>query len=265
MTTCARCGHELEIGRFCLNCGHPVGEPVPVDEPRFDQRPDEPLPDQVGPGAPAWLPWAVGAVLVVVLLAVLAACLGGDDPDRDSGDTAVETAQSTSSEPATQVRAVDLTRRLEVSAPVAAAATTDLDGELVPYGPRRMLDATPATAWRTAGDATGQTITFTLAEPSTIRRVGLLNGYAKQVPSGTGLVDWYPNNRRITAVEWIFDDGTTVRQDLVEKPKLQRLTIDPVTTSTVQLRLLAITPPGTGVLGRDFTAISDVLVAGNRA
>ena len=77
-----------------------------------------------------------------------------------------------------------------------------------------MLDATPATAWRTAGDATGATISFTLTKPSTIRRVGLINGYAKQVLSGSSRVDWYPNNRRITAVEWFFDDGTVVRQDL---------------------------------------------------
>ncbi|WP_442940351.1 hypothetical protein [Nocardioides sp. B-3] len=98
-----------------------------------------------------------------------------------------------------------------------------------------------------------------------MRRVGLINGYAKQVPSGASLVDWYPNNRRITAVEWTFDDGTVVRQDLAEKTKLQRLTIDPVTTSTVQLRLLSVTAPGAGLLGRDYTAISDVLIAGTPA
>jgi hypothetical protein len=27
--TCARCGAELGVGRFCLNCGHLIGAPVP--------------------------------------------------------------------------------------------------------------------------------------------------------------------------------------------------------------------------------------------
>ena len=128
-----------------------------------------------------------------------------------------------------------------------------------------MLDAMPATAWRTVGDATGQTITFTLARASTIRRVGLINGYARKVPDGATHVDWYPHNRRITTVEWAFDDGTVVRQDLNEKSKLQRLTIEPVATTSVQLRVLGVTAPGTGVLGRDYTAISEVLIAGSPA
>jgi len=262
VTTCARCGHELGIGRFCLNCGHPVGEPVPADEPRFDVREDAPLPDQ----APSWLPWAIGAVLLLILSVVLASCLGGDDDEPVAEDPTTETVPTTTPvEEPPPARPVDLTATLKVTAPQVAPATTDLDGQLVAYDARQMLDATPATAWRMAGDATGETITFTLRTPATIRRVGLINGYAKQVPSGASLVDWYPNNRRITAVEWTFDDGTVVRQDLREKTKLQRLTVDPVATSTVQLRVLSVTPPGGGALGRDYTAISDVLIAGTPA
>lgn len=262
MTTCARCGHELGIGRFCLNCGHPVGEPVPADEPRFDVREDAPLPDQ----APSWRPWAIGAVLLLILSVVLASCLGGDDDEPVAEDPKTQTVPMTTPVQETPpARPVDLTGAAKVTAPQVAPATTDLDGQLVAYDARQMLDATPATAWRMAGDATGETITFTLRQPATIRRVGLINGYAKQVPSGASLVNWYPNNRRITAVEWAFDDGTVIRQDLREKTKLQRLTVDPVTTSTVQLRLLGVTPPGAGALGRDYTAISDVLIAGTPA
>lgn len=262
MTTCARCGHDLGIGRFCLNCGHPTGAPVPADQARLHARDDTPLPDQTDAAIPPWVTWAISAVLVAILFVVLASCLGGDD-EPAALDTAIETGQKISAETqGKQPRPVDLRDTLQVAAPPAAPATTDLDGALVGYDARRMLDATPATAWRTAGDATGETITFTLAQPTTIRRVGLINGYAKQVPSEADLVDWYPYNRRITAVEWIFDDGTVVRQDLVEKAKLQRLTIDRVLTSTVSLRLLSVTAPGTGVLGRDYTAISDILIAG---
>ena len=77
MTTCARCGHDLGIGRYCLNCGHPVGEPVPEGEQVLAVRPDEALPDQA-PGLPIWMPWAVGVVLLLVLLVVLVSCLGGE-------------------------------------------------------------------------------------------------------------------------------------------------------------------------------------------
>ena len=73
-----------------------------------------------------------------------------------------------------------------------------------------MRDGNPTTAWRTAGDGTGAVITITLPEPTVVTRVGLVNGYAKQVAG----VDWYPNNRRILAVTWGFDNGTHARADL---------------------------------------------------
>ena len=87
-----------------------------------------------------------------------------------------------------------------------------------------MGDGNPATAWRTAGDATGGTITVTLTEPGVVTRVGLVNGYAKQVAG----VDWYPNNRRILAVTWGFDDGSSIEQTFAERPAMQRLKVPPV-------------------------------------
>lgn len=268
MTTCVRCGHELGIGRFCLNCGHPVGEPAPAQEARLTTLHEESSPDRPDLGTPSWVPWLIGASILLVLLgilAVLASGLGGDDDPADgvAREPRQTSSESEAPEPAAEI--TDLTRRVTVSAPPAAPPTTDLDGQLVSYGARRMLDGVPSTAWRTAGDATGATVTFTLPAASTIRRVGIINGYARRVPSGTTLVDWYPNNRRITLVEWVFDDGTSVQQTLREKPKLQRLTIEPVTTTTVQLRLLGVTAPGAGVLGRDYTVISEVLIAGTPA
>ena len=159
----------------------------------------------------------------------------------------------------------DLARAATSEVPGTAPPTTDFDGNLVAYEASQMHDGNPSTTWRTAGDATGQTVTITLKEPGVIYRVGLVNGYAKQVVNGAGLVDWYPLNRRITAVEWAFDDGTTVSQDLGEVRRMQAERIDPVTTRTVQLRILGVTAPGTGPLARDYTAISEVLLAGTRA
>ena len=145
--------------------------------------------------------------------------------------------------------------------PGTAPPTTDFDGNLVAYEASQMHDGNPSTTWRTAGDASGQAVTITLAEPGVVDRVGLVNGYSKQVAG----VDWYPNNRRILSVTWGFDDGTTVEQTFAERPVMQRLKVPPVETSTITITITSVTPPGSGNLGRDYTAISEVAVIGRRA
>lgn len=269
MTTCARCGQELGVGRFCLNCGHPVGEPVPVDDaysrPPVDSR--EPSDDREhGTALPAWAPWAAGGVAGVLLLVLLVTLLTGGDDDEatDPAPADGSTTQTTAPEVTPPTKPRNLTGALRATdAPPESPPSTDLDGSSVDYVAANMTDGQPATAWRTAGDATGAEITFTLRQPSVIRRVGLINGYAKQVPNGTTLVDWYPFNRRITAVEWVFDDGTVVRQDLAERRRLQRIKVDDISTQTIVLRLVSVTEPGTGTLARDYTTISDVNVWGS--
>lgn len=270
MSTCARCGHELGVGRFCTNCGHKIGEPVPESEvlPRLDApyagQPDDPS----GTGRPSWLLAALGAVLALVLVVVLVSCLGGDDEPAGPTDAATDAAPSAPADPGggrTAPRPTNVAATARIEAPAAAPPTTDLDGTLVGYSAAQLVDGMPETCWRTAGDGSGTTIIFTLRRPTTLTRVGLVNGYAKQVANGAGLVDWYPLNRRITAVEWAFDDGTTVGQELGDVRRMQAERIDPVTTRTVQLRILGVTAPGTGPLARDYTAISEVLLAGTRA
>ena len=125
-----------------------------------------------------------------------------------------------------------------------------------------MGDGNLATAWRTAGDATGETITVTLTEPGVVTRVGLVNGYAKQVAG----VDWYPNNRRIRRRH------LGLRRRLVDRADLRRAdrTCNGSRSrrwrrATVTITITAVTPPGAGSLGRDYTAISEVSVTGRRA
>ena len=72
-----------------------------------------------------------------------------------------------------------------------------------------------------------------------------------------GSVDWYHGNRRIDSVEWVFDDGSTVSQDLGDTTDVQSVDVD-VTTTTITLRLVAVSEPGTGPASRDYTAISDL-------
>ena len=92
-----------------------------------------------------------------------------------------------------------------------------------------------------------------LPEEAEISEVGLVNGYAKQDTSGSRSVDWYALNRKILKVEWVFDDGTTISQDLRTEPVLQTIVVDKVRTSTISLRILEVSPPGAGAheQGRD--------------
>jgi hypothetical protein len=38
VSVCAQCGAELGIGRFCTNCGHPVG--APATDPALPSEPE---------------------------------------------------------------------------------------------------------------------------------------------------------------------------------------------------------------------------------
>jgi hypothetical protein len=152
----------------------------------------------------------------------------------------------------------DLAPHVRVDGPAPLRPGQDLAGNRVTYPASNMLDDDDETAYRLPGDATGSVITFELPQASTLTAVGLINGYAKT----DGSVDWYALNRRILQVEWRFDDGSTVVQDLVSSPMLQTMEIDPVETKTIELRLLEVSPPGRGPRSKNATAISDILLLG---
>ncbi|MCK9825604.1 hypothetical protein NOCD_19135 [Nocardioides cavernae] len=347
MDTCVQCGADLGVGRFCLNCGHPIGAPVPavphvapsqtvvrrpaVAEPGVaepaekapapqppapapeaevsegppvalpvqaaDPTPLPPAPvvewdperdllpyhevDELEPDAPltgtAWMFWVGGALALVALVLVLLQVFDSDpvddttseqpgsgssaaaDPDGATSDEPDDSG--TSAAPQGVGKRLDLAESATFTAPATAPPTQDFDGNLVAYEAGQMGDGNPATTWRMAGDASGQSITITLAAPGVVNRVGLVNGYAKKVAG----VDWYPNNRRILSATWTFDDGTSVEQTFAERPAMQRLKVPPVETSTVTLTITSVTPPGAGPLGRDYTAISEVTLIGRNA
>ena len=280
------------MGRFCVNCGHPIGAPVPPDDPAADLVPPPPAraqrrwnpaedllpfedtshaPSRGGLSGRAMLGWVVGAVLLVGLVFVLLRVFGvdgsaGTATDPASGQESAGAEDPAPEDPAAVTpegvgRAGNAMRGATFGVPATAPETTDLDGSLVGYQATQMRDGVPATTWRMPGDGTGSVITITLRRPTVVSRVGLINGYAKQV-SG---VDWYPNNRRLLAVEWGFDDGSTLEQSLDERPILQRVDVSAVLTSKVTLTLTSVTPPGLGTLGRDYTAISEVAIIGRQA
>ena len=345
MSTCAACGHELGLGRFCTSCGHPVEGPkhaladdltadaegsdwrtdtaerlvprtvtipeqqagpqpsppppvpgparvppaavTPPPPPRFplyadevqlgpetpaDHEVEEPLvpfltvDDQVGgeidePERRSWLSWLAAllalAVLAVGIYGVYAFVL--DDPGSPSDSQATDEPDQSSGKPTP----TDVSAQATAHAPETAAPSEDVDGELVSYDASNMLDGVPETAWRTAGDATGMRLTFNLAAPTTLTEIGILNGYAKRSKDAEGRVfDWYRGNRRVEAVVWQLGKTATIRQKLGADRSVQSMTIEPVKTRKVVVRLVQVSAPGAGRAGRDYTAISEIVLLG---
>ena len=231
-------------------------------------------------GPPGWLPWLVGFVVMVMVAGFGAWLLfsGGDDdpqtaqappasspteeeeptPEEDPSPSEPSPTESADPEPF----AGDLAPFSTVSAPAAAAPGQDANGEVVRYVADNMIDGIPETAWRMSGDGTGESITFRLERPATLSEVGLINGYAKVARDGRGLLDWYHGNRRILAVEWTFDDGTVLTQQLRDTTLFQTVRVKKVETESVTVRLLRVTAPGRGRASRNYTAISEVTLLG---
>ena len=263
--------------------GH-ADTPVRPQPPTFTLPPQEPDDDDRR-AAPPWLPWAIVA-LVMLLVAVGGAWLllspGGDDDasepasapsasaPQDSGDepsTASSAAEETESAPPSESappgEPVDVAGQAVATTPRNAPPNVDVAGNRTTYVAANMLDGRPDTCWRMAGDGTGSTITFALAAPTTLTRVGMINGYAKTSLSGGRKLDWYVGHRRVLSAQWVFDDGTTVSQPLGSTKAMQTIDIGtPVTTSSVTLRLVSVSAPGTGRSARNYTAISEVSLVG---
>lgn len=225
------------------------------------------------------LPWLLVA-LALVLVAGMGLFLltrgGSDDeaadPSPGVGSSATDSPSSPStspSEPSTPptsepttatsapVKPSDVSADATARAPRTAGPGTDVDGGTVRYDAANMLDDDPATAWRAQGSLAGESIVFTLAEPTRLTSVGLVNGYAKRDPG----YDGYTANRRVLEVRWTFDDGSTADQTLTDSRDLQTLRVG-VETRTVRMTLVRVSEPGRGSKGRDFTAISTVRLVG---
>jgi len=241
--------------------------------------PSEPTPHRRSPGIGLWIGAAVGLVVVLLLGAFL--LLGGGS---DSGPSTPESASplvpkshhSTSAPPSSTSSSLtsaptsaptgsptEVAGLSTASAPAHAPAAVDFAGHPVTYVAPNMVDGVVDTCWRTAGDATGMVLTFRLDQPTLITKVGLINGYAKTAVAGGRRYDWYQGDRRVLSVTWIFDDGSTVDQQLSETRTMQTRSVPPVTTSSVHVRITSVSAPGHGPAARNDTAISEVSLVGS--
>jgi ribosomal protein L32 len=261
-----------EVARGPMPSGPPPSGP-PASPPTGHRAP--------GTSRPGWLPWAIGAAVLVLVaaLGVVLLVTGGDDEEPSARDTTSRSPDPTPTseaptpeptptpepEPTTPAEPEDVATRASARVPATAAPNTDVEGNLVRFEARNMLDGVATTCWRMPGDGTGSTITITLDAPTRLTQVGLVNGYAKSSPDGRRTLDWYRGNRRVLVAEWTFDDGTTVEQSFGESRDLQMVDVDAVTSSTITLRLVDVSSPGTGRARRDYTAISDLSLVGTPA
>lgn len=237
---------------------------------------------------PPFLPWVIG-IAALALVAGLGAWLlfsGGDDPagkaeespvGQDRGSPQPEPSDTAGSATPSEDtvadngsgqsagKPTDLAGSAAVSAPRSAAPSQDTKGNTVTYDAGNMVDSDPTTAWRMPGNGVDERITFRFDQPVRLRRVGLINGYAKTGSSKRGAIDWYSGNRRIKIVEWSFGDGTVVTQRLGDTRLMQTKKVGGVETRKVTLRLVKVSPPGKGRASRNYTAISGVQLVGTTA
>ncbi|MFT4286844.1 NADase-type glycan-binding domain-containing protein [Nocardioides sp.] len=283
MRYCTQCGHKVEGRRTCSDCGALVPvEPLPapplssagaryplfVGDPPEDTASRAPVAVAPRPTSPVATRHPARrrrrGVLVLALGSALAVVVAGLGlwlvlrPD----DTPASSALPDVPPPAGSATWHDLAGEAVATAPATDNPGVDTDGQPTSYDASNMLDGDAGTAWRMAGDGTGQELTFTFSREVTLTEVGLINGYAKTGGEGEDELDWYLGNRRVLAVDWVFDDGTTIHQDLRETRDPQTRPVPDLATRTVTLRLTAVSAPGDGPAGRDKTSISEVSLAG---
>lgn len=148
--------------------------------------------------------------------------------------------------------------------PISAEATSVAEaaqngcGQSTSYEPSQLLDGDPNTAWRAVGDGRNVKITLTLSEARRITEVGLIPGYDK-TDQCTG-IDRFVQMRRVKKVRWSFDDGTTVEQTFTDERSSQSIPVQAVSTH-IKIEIVATST----ARELDYTAISDVRIAGTKA
>lgn len=194
-------------------------------------------------------------VAVLALSAIAGFIAGGVFATLPTGADAAGAGASTA--PTVPPATVEIT---DVEASCQRESGVDQASNPVEYRPEFVFDEDTQTAWRCDGDGAGETLTIDLGEPVAIGELGIIPGYAKVDPhEGT---EWYPLNRRLTEVQWHFDDGEPLVQTLDPNPDLRDLqTIgldEPRTTSTVQLEIMSsvLAPDGS----RDSIAVTEVAI-----
>lgn len=152
--------------------------------------------------------------------------------------------------------------------PLTATATAEREpisrlrcGGSASYVASNIIDGDWNTGWGASeGDGSGQSVEIDFGRQVNIQTIEITPGYLKVGPrqdQGCADVSAFRYNRRILAVTYTFDDGSTVSQQLADQATYQSVTVDKV-SSRVAIRI-----DGTVQWGTDSdTIISDVRFSG---
>jgi hypothetical protein len=131
-------------------------------------------------------------------------------------------------------------------------------------GPEKAIDGLDDTAWRCDGKGVGQWLRIDFRRQVTLGSIGIIPGFAKTDPVDS--TDRYVQNRRISAVQYTFDDGSVFRQTFNTSASVrsaQTINLPGVSTSQVTIAILdSVLGDVTG--GKqpfDKVAISEVVVS----
>ncbi|MGH3902310.1 MAG: NADase-type glycan-binding domain-containing protein [Pseudonocardiaceae bacterium] len=214
----------------------------------------------------------MGAVIVLVLLlggggvATWVVLNHGTDPSAAPGPPPDQfrDAASPLTENDPSPTASALLGTASASASCMSAPGHDVNKTPFTYEPEKAIDNLPDTAWRCDGDGVGEWLKISFQNRAILTSIGIVPGYAKTDPSDR--TDRYAQNRRISAVSYTFDDGSTVTQSLNTDAldrSTQTVSLPNVATSQVTITIRSsVSGEATG--GQepfDRVAISDIAVS----
>ena len=275
---CDRCARRLPAGDSGCPCGTSI--PLRSGEPDWSaiaatDPPAAPFDPQQRIAGRSLVAVLVGVAAVAVLVTLIR--LGGADAGSPAGQQLSAgsgngytpyggvTSRSTVAGTGSAEVAVGANRPGPANPTATASCTSapgqDSAGNPFTYEPDKAIDGRPDTAWRCDHDGAGQTLTIRFPGTVSVRKIGIVPGFAKTDPyDGT---DRYPQGRRISAVRYSFDDGSEIPQQLNVDPSfrgVQSVTFQPKNTTGVTITILASVPgiPTNGFGPVDKIAISEV-------
>ena len=118
---------------------------------------------------------------------------------------------------------------------------TDAGNNPMNYVPENAVDGDNSTAWRVAGDGSGQWLLLDFGKDVILHQIGVIPGYDKiDLYDGT---DRFLQNRVLKQVHFQFSDGSTLDYNFIYDRAMQWIPIEDVRTKTIKLTVISSYPP----------------------